>query len=799
MDGIIILLLLIPVVFFILLLVLINRSSEQQKITELLYDRIKQLSNDIAGLSKEIKNLKSPAEEKKQIAEDKPSQKAVAIPLKEELKPAPPPEIKKPEPVLPVAELIQEVPVTTKKELPPVNTPAAKPKADLEKFIGENIANKIGIAVLVLGISFFIKYAIDKNWIREGNRVIIGLICGAILIGIAHRIRKQYRAFSSVLAGGGLAVFYFSITFAFHQYQLINQPTAFLLMVLITAFGVVLSLAYDRLELSILATIGGFITPFLVRGEQDNYVALFTYLCILNAGMMTLSWFKRWPSINIIALFFTTIIYGSWLVDRLWFNNKNDFPYKEALLFAILFYLQFVTMNIVNNIRQKKLFAAFDFLIVFGIHFLFYIAGILILQYWSNGEYKGLFTAAIGVFNLLLALGFRQKKTIDKNFLSLLTGLALTFISLTAPVQFKGNHITLFWAAETVMLFWLFQKTRAVQLKIASLIVCGLLLLSLCGTWLQVYFTSSHIIPVLLNKGFTTAIASAAALFIYHRLMYKEADSLYLNSISNQSVKNFLLTAFISTLYLCGAFEIYYQFSTRNDVPLLFSIYLQLYSFAFAIVLLFAFRKKELRTVLKIILTFFSLSLYIININTNYEVSLSLIEKNESWLFLSHWVSVALLIWLLQHLVVYFKIQKDKEWPSYLPAFTWLASISIVLVFSIEMYQVNLWFNYKDNNDWPWWENLYYKAGLSIIWSLCSFAMMWLGMHFKFRPLRIISLSLFTLTLLKLFLYDIRNIPPGGKIAAFILLGVLLLTVSFMYQRLKKILIDDSESNKKEA
>jgi len=68
-------------------------------------------------------------------------------------------------------------------------------------------------------------------------------------------------------------------------------------------------------------------------------------------------------------------------------------------------------------------------------------------------------------------------------------------------------------------------------------------------------------------------------------------------------------------------------------------------------------------------------------------------------------------------------------------------------------------------------------------------------MQYKFRSLRIISLSLFTLTLVKLFTYDIRNIPAGGKIAAFILLGVLLLTVSFMYQRLRKIIIDDAETN----
>jgi hypothetical protein len=42
-------------------------------------------------------------------------------------------------------------------------------------------------------------------------------------------------------------------------------------------------------------------------------------------------------------------------------------------------------------------------------------------------------------------------------------------------------------------------------------------------------------------------------------------------------------------------------------------------------------------------------------------------------------------------------------------------------------------------------------------------------------------------------MYDIRGISEGGKIAAFISLGVLLLVISFMYQNLKKlILADDS-------
>lgn len=800
MEGIIFLIALIPIAIIILLIILLNRSSDQQRLTEALYDRIKQLNNEIAGLSKEIKNLKQPEDGKTIVKEKEVLQKAtqphpvIATTPKEEIKPIIQPEVRKPEPVAAFIEIKKEEIIVEKKEPPKIIAPVQKTETDLEKFIGENLANKIGIAVLVLGISFFVKYAIDQDWINETGRVIIGLIAGGILIGIAHRIRNTYRSFSSVLVGGGISVFYFTIAFAFHQYHLISQQAAFIIMVVITAFAVLLALYYDRLELAILATIGGFITPFLVSTGENNYVALFTYLCILNSGLMVLAWFKRWPSINIIALFFTVIIYGGWLINELWISADTDIPYKNALLFAILFYLQLIAMNIVNNIRQKKSFASFDFILVLSINFLFYLAAIYILADWGDGKYKGLFTLSIGIFNLLLVLGFKQKKTIDQNFLALLTGLALTFISLTAPVEYKGNHVTLFWAAETVVLFWLFQRTRAIQLKIASFVISLLMLISLCITWMQVYFSATELMPIVLNKGFTTTIAVAAALFIYSRLMYKEADTYYLKGIRNQSIKDFLLGGFIIVLYLSGALEIYYQFNTRTDVSSLFSIYLQLYSFAFAIILLFVFERSSAHPVLKFLFTIFCLGLYLININVNYDVSLALLQKNNGSLFIVHWISAALLTWLLLDLVIYFKNLTDKNWTSYLALFTWISAINIVILFSAELYQLNLWINHRNGAEWAWWENLYYKAGLSILWSICSFIMMWLGMQYKFRPLRIISLSLFTLTLLKLFAYDISNIPPGGKIAAFILLGVLLLTVSFMYQRLKKIIIDDNKN-----
>jgi uncharacterized membrane protein len=320
------------------------------------------------------------------------------------------------------------------------------------------------------------------------------------------------------------------------------------------------------------------------------------------------------------------------------------------------------------------------------------------------------------------------------------------------------------------------------------------MLVSVGTTWIQVYFSDHQLIPILFNKGFSTTFAVAVSLFIYYKLMYKEADTFYLKTLRNQSIRDLILGAFVITLYLSGALEIYYQFSTRNNIESLFFVYLQLYTFLFAIIVLFSFKRSTVFPVFKFLFTILCIGLYVININTNHEISLALLQKNNGSFFIAHWISIILLGWLLIDLVIYFKRTKDENWASYLPAFTWISAISFVLLLSVEIYQVNLWLNYQ-KDDWSWWKNLYYKAGLSILWSICSFIMMWLGMQYKFRPLRIISLSLFTVTLIKLFTYDIRKIPPGGKIAAFIFLGVLLLTVSFMYQRLKKIIIDDEETN----
>ncbi len=546
------------------------------------------------------------------------------------------------------------------------------------------------------------------------------------------------------------------------------------------------------MELAVLAAIGGFITPFLVSTGQNNYIALFTYLGILNTGMLVLSWFKRWKAINIIALFFTTIIYGGWLFRQV-LTDDEPFPHQWALFFATLFYSLFVTMNVINNLKLKIKFTGFDFVLLLGINFLYYTSGIIILKYWDNGEYRGLFTAGLGVINLVLAWTLLKQKQADKNFIYLLIGLTLTFISLAAPVQLKGNYITLFWAAEAVVLFWLYQRSRIQLLKIAAPLIILLMFISLLMDWFQLYGSIGGIITVIANKGFITTLICGIALLLYYKLTQKEADTFYLPGIKNRFVRNSLISSGIILVYAAGAWELYYQFITRLPGTLIYVIYLQLYSIVFILLVLHFFKTSASFPWLKLMLTIAGMVLYIFNLRATYITSLEMLTKGQNGIhFIAHWIGAILLTWLLYDLIIYFRKQDDKV-RSYEVPFTWVAAACLIFLLSVEMHHAIMWINYRSTGDWIYWENLYYKAGLSILWGLCSFSMMWLGMKHKFKTLRIISLTLFTITTIKLFFFDIRNIPPGGKIAAFILLGVLLLIVSFMYQRLKKMIIDDKE------
>lgn len=692
---------------------------------------------------------------------------------------------------------------------------------DLEKFIGENLINKVGILVLVLGISYFVKYAIDKDWINEPARVGIGMLCGTLVMTIAHKLRKNYAAFSSVIVAGAIAIFYFTIGIAFHDYHLFNQSVAFGIMVVITAFSALISLSYNRIELAVLSLIGGFAVPFMVSTGEGNYIVLFTYIIILNIGILALAYHKKWNLVNVLAYLFTIVLYGGWLAKDI---NTYKPHYLGGLLFAFTFYFIFILMNIINNLRTKGDFSKTQLTILASNTFLFYGAGMAVLTNY-HPEFRGLFTTTIALLNLVYAWFLYKKFGLDKKAVYLLIGLTLTFITLAIPIQFEGNYITLFWAAEALLLLWLSQKSKATSYRFGAVFVHLLMLISLILDW-DKFYKGTDILQIIVNPIFITGLFSMVSLFAVYYLLKKETEeiTLYGFVFNPEKYRKFIFGLGILLSYFVGLFEAIYQsndyLKNVNSAQAIVVIY---HLSFFAILSSFLAKKKTdsnykgaiIIAITNIVLYTFWLSIF--TFKEHQEILSS--GTGQPIAFYLHYISLLLTVYFGYQLYyinkknLFFNTVNKKN-------YTWIIAFLIVYIASSEVMihgllfldsaitvhdiqTSNLYIEYK--NDIPFIRETIsndtialtrikiIKTGYPILWGILAFVFLIIGIKKQNKTIRIIALALLGLTIVKLFLYDISNISETGKIISFILLGILILVISFVYQKIKVLVIDENK------
>lgn len=712
-----------------------------------------------------------------------------------------PPEIVKPlaieEPVPFQPNIIKEPIIPKQVEQPAIKQSAPKPKprrsfAAWEKFIGENLLNKIGIAILVLGIGYFVKFAIDKEWIGEIGRVAIGIFCGGILIGIAHRLRNTFRAFSSVLTGGGIVVLYFTIALGYIQYQIFNPTVAFLLMLTITAFGSLLSIAYNKVELAVIALLGGLATPILVSTGEGNYKILFIYLILLNSGMLFVAYKKQWKLVNLLSLIGTVVMIGGWLI-KLPSGVQNYNPLL-ALGFGSILFLEFFMMNVLRNLKLKIAFKAFDFSLLLSNTALFYSFGMIVLGEYHNGFLRGLFTVGLALFNFSIAYFLKKKSKVDQNIIYLLIGLVLTLGSLAVPIQLNGSLITLFWAAEMCLLLWLYQKSNLILIKQASVIVFAATLVSLFMDWGSMYSGVSDM-DVFINKGFVTGLFVIAAFVLYRKLLSKESNDFF--GIEISEARQIIGGLGIGLGFIVGLLELNYSMSVYFTKPILRDVFQGIYILGFLVTVLTIIRRKGNDSAQLIILPFavFGIGLYIFSYQGSISSAryLTFVENRDyAWIFNMHYIGTLMFALLLSE--IYKLVSRNNNLKSIAGRFLLpFIAVSTVIIASQELNHLSIQIFYT-GQDYANIITQTQKAGFALMWGVLATIYMIVGIKKKEKTWRLMSLILLSITLLKLFIYDIRGISEGGKIAAFIGLGVLLLTVSFMYQKVKDLILNDEKN-----
>jgi uncharacterized membrane protein len=426
-------------------------------------------------------------------------------------------------------EAAEEQPAVTEPE--PQAAPAAQPLLtqpitrewwnDFEQVIGKRWMTWVGVLILIAAAGFTVKYMYDMGWLGPWVRVGLEFALGAVIIYLGrHALRHGMVALGHGLLGLGLAVFYVSLYAAYYFHALLSVPVVLLLIAAVTAAGLLLALRYDAIAVAVLATLGGLITPPLVSRGADLQHVLFSYVLVLDLGVLAVALFKRWRILDLVAFFGTALVFAGWAATY----------YSAALLVPTMlwlggFYLLFLLLPFVSGLRTGLPLEVEQFLLTL-VNAAVMIAASCHFLLPEHPAVTGLCTLGMALLYLLLAAAFKLRLPADERVHYALIALAIFCVTLSVPLLLRFNAITIAWALEAPVLVLLgyYFANRLVR-------ACGFVVLSLALLRVLVMHLPLHEGPFtfFVNAEFGTAACiplGAAAVALAHHFYRRDAETL---------------------------------------------------------------------------------------------------------------------------------------------------------------------------------------------------------------------------------------------------------------------------------
>lgn len=717
--------------------------------------------------------------------------------------PQPPEAMVEPSPSIPQPPLVSQPVTTSSPKVSPAPIRQLKTETGgLEKYIGENLFSKLGIAIIIIGVGIGAKFAIDNDLISPAFRVILGYLVGGILLGLAVRLKAKYHTYSAVLLSGAMAIFYFMTYISHSFYEFLPDILAFGLMVAITGMTVAAAVYYKEQIIALIGQVGAYAIPFLLSDGSDDMQTFFTYMAIINVGILFVAFRQYWKALYISAFALSWMFLLAWILIE--YDGVEEFglAFTFAVVFFVLFYLTFLAYKLV---RAEKYQLADVFLLLSNSFIFFGIGYGLWAQHPQLDSMLGLFAILNGFIHLVVGTIIYTNDKADKNVLLLVIGLVVLFFTLAVPIQLDGNWVTLLWLIEGALLMVIGRMRAADLYEKLAYPILTLSFLSLLQDWGDAFWTaaydeSSTFRPIFNIGFFTTCVAIA----VYSSLLWLRQRNTTPSTFKPGSIwelwGRYLLPGFLLVSAYC-----------------LFGQELGLYWNEKIKLLRVVEGNRELLrdyrylgTSWRLIYTLFFLT-SLAFINDSIIKSKQLAQVN---LILKGLLVLVFLVGGLQLLTVLRESFYDNPgrpaiylWVRYIALgllgglllqasrtlHTWNLKSRFGKVFDIIMHVVIL---LVLSNEWLNWGTTFklgesYKLGLSILWGIYALFLIVLGIWKNKAYLRIGAIGLFGITLLKLFFYDIAHLPTLPKTVIFLALGSLLLLISFLYNKYRTALFED--------
>lgn len=432
-------------------------------------------------------------------------------------------------------------------------------------FLRGNPLLKTGIVVLFLGLAFLLRYASERVHVPVELRYLTVAGAGLAAVIGGWKLQSRKREYGLVLQGFGVAVMYLTALAALKLHPLLPVSIVFGLMVAMVVLMAWLAVRQNAQIMAQVALIGGMAAPLLTSDGSGNYLVLFSYLALLNAGVAAIAWFKAWRPLNLtgfVATFAIAALWGMRSYTPQHFATTEPFLIYHWLLYTFIAYLfarRKLTENsedsvtpIVDNATLEEIGKSIythglrvhvlDHTLLFGTMAAAFGLQYRMVEHWPSADALSAlgFAAVYGLAALLLK---RQQGLyiLRQAFFA----LAVLFLTIAVPLYFEPSNTVILWSAESALVYFFGLRQQRPHIRLGALIVYLLAALIQLGNY-QGFGTDT----VLEGQWFTTVVVllGGAAIYLLWYFSRREGSAQWEKSVQTAVLSTALL--YISILPL---------------------------------------------------------------------------------------------------------------------------------------------------------------------------------------------------------------------------------------------------------
>jgi uncharacterized membrane protein len=659
-----------------------------------------------------------------------------------------------------------------------------RPNVAVEYAVAANWLLRVGIAIFVIGMGFFLRYSIDQGWLGPVARVALSVLVGSGMVaGGVWQFGRKYHLFGQGLVGGGLATLYFSIFAATNFYHLTEPTTGYLLMGLVTVCAGIIAVRQDAILVAVLGIIGGYGTPLMLP-VHNLMASQLGYLALLALGVFGIAAYKNWRLLNTLCFVATYSV-------ALWITQGNSSV--MALQFYTLYFVIFSSLIFAYNLIRKQSSTILEVIALLANAGVFFVLAREICDRFWGETGVALLTFSLSLYYAGHFVVCLRRQIRDRGLVMSFLGLSSLFLAVTIPLYLSREWITAVWAVQALTMLWMASKLESQFLRHLSYLLYALVLGRFFVIDLHAHYFAGvggeSYVALMLQRLVVFSVPIAAVAAGYRLLGHHEPVTAGPipslpegNDIREVIGRNRALQAGLALLVAMAFIFLHFELNSSLGhfydplrMPVLSMLWVVL-----CLAALWGYGQSESRLLLVLLCIFtggLAVKLLVFDLGSWHFLGQELRYTADAFGFgLMRLLDFSVITVFLAFTARILLGREDRVARSFMIAALALPMLFLTLELNtfLYLYQPEL-----------------RPGGVSILWAVFALAFVQQGMTRRLANLRYVGLAIFCIVVGKIFLHDLAQLAEIYRIIAFVVLGLIILGGAFLYVHFQRQFTDE--------